>query len=91
MKINTIDKNGIIKEYDTIMTFHSDDYNKDYVVYTDNKYNDNDELQIFFNEYDPNELECIVKNIEDKKEYNRIKTIVNEILLTIKNENDKII
>ena len=46
MKINAIDESGKLKEYDVILIYHSDDYNKDYIVYTDNIYNSNNELQI---------------------------------------------
>ena len=45
MKINAIDINGRIKEYDAILTYHSNEYNKNYVVYTDNEY-DNNAIQI---------------------------------------------
>ena len=63
MKINAVDNNGTIKEYDVILTYFSDEYNKNYVVYTDNIYNDNEELQIYINEYNPKDLECISKSI----------------------------
>ena len=33
MKINAIDINGNLKEYDTILTYHNDEYNKDYIVW----------------------------------------------------------
>ena len=36
MKISAVDINGRIKEYDAILTYHSEEYNKHYVVYTDN-------------------------------------------------------
>ena len=39
MKINAIDNNGNLKEYDAILTYHSDEFNRDYVAYTDNVYN----------------------------------------------------
>lgn len=89
MKINAIDKFGNLKEYDAILTYHSDEFNKDYVVYTDNIYNSNNELQIYISEYNSQNSECLVKSIPDN-EYNKIKTEINSILLTLKNENDKI-
>ena len=89
MKINAIDEFGKLKEYDVILTYHSDEFNKDYVVYTDNIYNSNNELQIFISEYDSQESECLVKPISND-EYDKIRTEINSILLTIKNENDKI-
>ena len=90
MKINAVDINGRIKEYDAILTYHSDEYNKHYVVYTENTYDDNNELIIYISSYNLTNPETIVKNIEDKTEYNKIKTEINKILLTIKNESDKL-
>ena len=90
MKINVVDQNGIIKEYDAILTYHSEEYNKHYVVYTENIYDENDELIIYISSYNLTNPETIVKDIEDKEEYNKIKTEINKILLTIKNESDKL-
>lgn len=67
-----------------------DEFNKDYVAYTDNIYNSNNELQIYINEYILEEPECLVKDIIDNDEYNKIKIEINSILLTMKNESDKI-
>lgn len=90
MKINAIDKKGNLKEYDVILTYHSDKFDKDYIVYTDNIYNSNNELQIYINEYNSHNSECLVNNILSNDEYNIIKTEVNSILLSMKNEQDKI-
>ena len=90
MKINAIDSNGRIVEYDAILTYHSEEYNKHYVVYTENVYDENDELIIYISSYNLTSPETIVKEIEDKVEYNKIKTEINKILLTMKNESDKL-
>ena len=90
MKINAIDINGNLKEYDTILTYHNDEYNKDYIVYTDNAYNEKEELNLYISSYNKDDIEVIVKEIEDNEEYNIIKTEINKILLTIKNESDKL-
>ena len=90
MKISAIDNNGNLKEYDAILTYHNDEFNKDYVVYTDNVYNSNNELQIYINEYNPRDIESIVKTILDNEEYNKIKIEIDSILLTMKNETDKL-
>ena len=90
MKINAIDSDGRVKEYDAILTYHSEEYNKHYVVYTDNTYNENNELITYISSYTLTNPETIVKEIEDKVEYNKVKTEINKILLTIKNESEKI-
>ena len=89
MKINAIDKSGFLKEYDTILTYYSEILNKNYVVYTDNTYNSDGELKLFISEYNPEDDECLVQPISEY-EYNKIKTEINSILLTLKNENEKI-
>lgn len=81
---------GNIKEYKVILTYYDEEYNKDYVVYTDNKYNYNNELEIYINSYNKNNKEIISTRVEDKKEYTKIKTIINSILLTMKNEQEKL-
>lgn len=88
--IKAKNNDGTIKEYAVILTYYDEEYNKDYVVYTDNKYNSNDELNIYINSYNKNNKEIISTPIEDKKEYTKIKTIINSILLTMKNEQDKL-
>lgn len=90
MKINAIDTNGNLKEYDTILTYHSDEFNKDYIVYTDNIYNSNNELQIYISEYNKEDSEHLVKEITNNNEYNKIKSEINSILLTLKNESKSI-
>ena len=90
MKINALDKNGIQKEYDTILTYYSEEYDKHYIIYTENKYDTNDALIIYISVYNPNDKIALVKEIEDKEEYKFIKTEINKILLTLKNENDKL-
>ncbi len=62
------DRNGQKNEYDILLTFHFNKTNKQYIVYTDNKYNENDELNIYANIYENNEL----KNIETDEEWNEI-------------------
>ena len=88
MKINAIDESGKLKEYDVILTYHSDEYNKDYIVYTDNIYNSNDELKIYINEYNKDSVEDTVKDITDTDEYNKIKSVIGNILVNMKNESD---
>ena len=89
MKINAVDEFGIVKVYETILTYHSEEYNKHYVVYTDNLYDESNNLIIYISSYNLLSPETIVKKIDDKEEYNKIKTEINKILLTVKNETEK--
>lgn len=91
MKINAVDQNGIVKVYDAILKYHSEEYNKHYVVYTDNEYDESNNLIIYISSYNLLNPETIVKKIDDPEEYKKIKIEINKILLTIKNESDKIV
>ena len=91
MKINSLDSDGYLKEYDVILTFHYDEFGRDYVVFTDSNYNEFGELQIYINEYIPGEFEVVSKKIQDENEYKKVRTKVNSMLLTLKNENEKLV
>lgn len=47
-------------------------------------------LNLYISSYNKDDIEVIVKEIENDEEYNIIKTEINKILLTIKNESDKL-
>ena len=53
-KISTTLPNGTRVEYDVILTFKSTITNKNYVIYTDNNYDQNNKLRIFAAIYNPN-------------------------------------
>lgn len=88
MKIYALDVDGNNKEYDAVMSYYSEEYDKHYMVYTDNEYID-DMLKIYISNYDPNSYEVIVKEIEEE-EYSKVKIEIDKILLDIKSEIDKI-
>lgn len=90
MKISALTENGQIKEYDVILTYHSEVYNKHYIVYTENKYDEKHELRIYVSEYDYDNPENIVTDITNKEEYNEVKKEIDKILLNIKKETEKL-
>ena len=74
------------KTYKCILTYHDDEYNTDYMLYTDNSYNKDNSLKVYLSKYNPLSKEMIAQAIEDKKEYKKIKTIMNSILLNMNNQ-----
>lgn len=89
MKINAHDKDGNLKEYDVILNYHSESNNKDYLVYTDNKYNHNNELNVYINEYNKMNKEMVSSNI-NSQEFKRVKEEINTYLLAMQNEKLKL-
>lgn len=66
----TIYENGLEIVYDIIATYHDDDSNKDYVVYTDKQLDKNNSLNLFYSlySYENNKLKLLETNeLEDKK------------------------
>ena len=88
--IKSLTKDGITKEYQVILTYYDEEYKKNYIVYTDNKYNDNNELQIYIDSYNENDKQIIRKEINNIEELNKIKKIIDNILSTIKEEAEKL-
>ena len=73
--------NGQVKEYDVILTFKNDINNKDYVVYTDNEYDNSDKLRIFAVVYNPLTNE-FVSNVETQEEWSEIYKILDTVLIS---------
>ena len=78
MKINAIDELGRIKEYEAILTYHSEEYNKHYVVYTDNTRDEKDNLNIYAAIYYPND-DSRLESIETDEEWDEIERRLNDL------------
>ena len=81
-KIYTALKDGTKIEYDVLFTFTNDDNKKDYIVYTDNKYDQNNKLKVYAAVYNPNTYEFL-EVPESQEEWNTIYEIMDKL---IKNE-----
>ena len=70
---------GTEKSYDVILTFHNDENNKDYIVYTDNTYDEYDKLKIYasiYNSYD----NTFIGHPNTDEEWNVINNLLKEVL-----------
>ncbi len=70
---------GTEKSYDVILTFHNDENNKDYIVYTDNTYDEYDKLKIYasiYNSYD----NTFIGHPNTDEEWNIINNLLKEVL-----------
>lgn len=71
-----IDENE--KVYDVILTFHNDNTNKDYIVYTNNEIDDERKLKIYASIYDP-KTEKLLGNPTTKEEWDTIYNLLDEV------------
>ena len=72
--------NGEEKEYDVILTFHSNKQNKDYIVYTDNTYDEESKLKIYSAIYNPNLKDPFVGYPNTKEELAEIALMIDKTL-----------
>ena len=78
-KIYTTLSNGTKKEYDVICTFKNEDNGKDYIVYTDNSYDDKNKLKIFAAVYDIKTYDFL-EVPESKEEWDMIYKVLDNIV-----------
>lgn len=79
-KITTTLKDGSTLEYDVILTFKNDKNDKDYVVYTDNKIDNNNKLKIYAAIYNPLTNEFISVP-ESKEEWYDIYRLLDKVMM----------
>ena len=70
---------NIEKEFEILYTFKSIKTNNDYIIYTDNLYDENKNLNIFASIYYPFDLEKELENIESDEEWEEIEKFLEEV------------
>lgn len=82
-----IDENGNEVVYDVLFTFESDETNKNYIVYTDNKKDEvTGNIEVYASIYDPNDPKSKLEAIETEKEWKVIETILETLQEEVKNK-----
>ena len=79
-KIFTVLENGMKKSYDVILTFKNERNGKDYIVYTDNTYDEDNKLRIYAALYNPLTNEFL-GYVENKEEWRDIIKLLDNVLL----------
>lgn len=79
-KIYATAEDGTKKEYDVVLTFKNENNGKNYVVYTDNTYDDEQKLKIYAAIYNPLTAEFL-GYVENEEEWNEIKKVLNSALM----------
>jgi uncharacterized protein YrzB (UPF0473 family) len=78
------DENGVDTEYEVLLTFESNETNKNYMLYTDNTIDDEGNVKVYASIYEPKEDGTIDENttlkpIESDNEWKIIETILDEL------------
>lgn len=82
-----LDENGNEVIYDVLFTFESDETHKNYIVYTDNKINEETgNIEVYASIYDPNDPKSKLEAIETEKEWKVIETILETLQEEVRNK-----
>ena len=85
-----LDENGNEVVYDVLFTFESEETNKNYIVYTDNKVDEvTGNIEVYASIYDPNDPKSKLEAIETEKEWKVIETILETLQEEVKNKKNK--
>lgn len=77
-KLKIITKDGEEKEYRIVCAFKLPITNKNYVIYTDDKMNDNDETEVYAAIYYPDD-DTKLDEVKSKEEWDAIETVINAL------------
>lgn len=75
-----IDENDNVIKYEILLSFMLSDTGKHYVVYTDNTYNENNELNVYASIYNPLD-DTKLEKIKTEQEWNVINKQINKLIL----------
>ena len=78
-KINIIDDEGNTLICDILFTFDSKEFNKSYVIYTDNTKDEYGNIKVYANTYDSSIDSGVLGTIENEKEWAIIEQIFDSI------------
>lgn len=84
MSFVLLDENGTEHKCDTLFTFESEETGKSYIVYTDNSFDEEGNIQVFASIYNPDSDERRLMPIETEKEWKIIEIIIEEIQAELK-------
>lgn len=79
-KISTILANETKVEYNVILTFKSNQTNKNYCVYTDDTFDQNKKLRLYAASYDPTLSNPYLGEPATKEEWNEITSIIDKVI-----------
>ena len=78
--ITTTFADGHKQEYDVILTFKSILSGKNYVVYTDNTYDNNKKIRLYAARYNPDYLNPFIEEPSTKEEWTEITRVIDSVI-----------
>ena len=70
---------GTIEEVEVIVAFEFKDTKKEYVIYTKNEKDENDNITVYVSNVDRSSGEPKLLGVEDEEEWSRVKDVLREL------------
>ncbi len=70
---------GTKEEVEVLLAFKFNDNNKEYVIYTKNEKDENDNITVYVSNVDRSSGEPKLMGIDDEEEWNRVKDVLREL------------
>ena len=70
---------GSVEEVEVILAFEFKDTKKEYVIYTKNERDENDNVTVYVSHIDRSSGEPKLVGVDDEEEWNRVKDVLREL------------
>ena len=77
--MSIVAEDGSVEEVEVILAFEFKDTKKEYVIYTKNEKDDNDNITVYVSHVDRSTVEPKLLGVEDEEEWSRIKDVLREL------------
>ena len=77
--MSIVSNDGAIEEVEVILAFEFKDTGKEYVVYTKNEKDENENITVYVSNIDRSSGEPKLLGVENETEWNRIKDVLREL------------
>ncbi len=77
--MSIVTEDGSVEEVEVILAFEFKDTKKEYVIYTKNERDENDNITVYVSHVDRSSGEPNLLGIEDEEEWNRVKDVLREL------------
>lgn len=77
--LSIISEDGSTEEVEVILAFEFKDTKKEYIVYTKNERDENDNITVYVSNVDHSSGEPKLVGVDDEEEWNRVKDVLREL------------
>jgi uncharacterized protein YrzB (UPF0473 family) len=77
--MSIVAEDGSIEEVEVILAFEFKDTGKEYVIYTKNEKDENDNITVYVSNVDRSMGDPKLMGVDDEEEWNRVKDVLREL------------